>query len=120
MKTIMTIFMLLTAPYAFANKEVLIDDKHIVAQLSSIQLSLDTITSQVMTCMSSGVEHSKCLCDNKDIITSFNNQTLLFFKNNPAFKNHDFVRFKFPSGEWVTQSLQGILKQARAGTPSCT
>lgn len=88
-----------------------------VAELNAIQMSLDNVSTSVMACIESGGEHTNCLCQNKDVITQFNDSVHSFFERNDHMKNADLVRFKADDGSGVTQSLQGILKQAHSDEP---
>ena len=120
MKKLIFIYVLGFSSFTFANAEVLIKNPNIVAQLNTVQSNLDNVSSSVMACIESGREHSACLCQSKEAITQFNRSVETLFKKNKALQTHDLVRFKSTNGTWVTQSLQGISKQARAGKPPCT
>jgi len=120
MKNIMILVStLLFTNIAIANQEQLIEDPKVVAELNTIQTSLDNVSTSVMSCIESGGEHTNCLCQNKDIITQFNDNVHSFFERNDHMKHADLVRFRVDDGNWVTQSLQSILKQASSGTPHC-
>ncbi|OUR82983.1 hypothetical protein A9Q82_05915 [Cycloclasticus sp. 46_120_T64] len=120
MNKLMFIYVLAFSSVAFANEEVLIENPNIVGQLNTIQSNLDKVSASVMACLESGDEHAACLCQNKDNISQFNHSVETFLKKNKALATHDLVRFKSTDGSWVTQSLQGISKQARAGEPACS
>lgn len=120
MKSIMILVsILLFSNIVIANEEQLIEDPKMVVELNTIQMSLDNVSTAVMACIESGGEHTSCLCQNKDVITDFNDDVHSFFERNDHMYNTDLVRFKVDDGNWVTQSLQGILKQAGSGTPRC-
>ena len=120
MKNIMILVStLLFTNIAIANEEQLIEDPKMVAELNVIQISLDNVFTSVMACIESGGEHTNCLCQNKDVITKFNDSVYSFFERNDHMKNAGLVRFKAEDGNWVTQSLQGILKQANSDEPHC-
>ncbi len=120
MNKLMLIYVLTFSGFAFANEEVLIENPNIVGQLNAIQSSLDKVSASVMACLESGDEHAACLCKNKGIISQFNRSVETFLKKNKALATHDLVRFKSTDGHWVTQSLQGISRQAKAGEPACS
>ncbi|MEW5008842.1 MAG: hypothetical protein RPT25_10335 [Cycloclasticus sp.] len=120
MNKLMLIYVLTFSGFAFANEEVLIENPNIVGQLNTIQSNLDKVSASVMACLESGDEHAACLCKNKGIISQFNRSVETFLKKNKALATHDLVRFKSTDGHWVTQSLQGISRQAKAGEPACS
>jgi hypothetical protein len=120
MKRLLLICLLATAGVVSASEELLIENTEMVTQLNIIQSSLDKVSTEVMSCMDSGNEHSVCMCQNKAIITQFNDGVKVFIENNKNLESHDLVRFKSPDGTWITLSIKGLLRQANAGTPSCS
>ncbi|GEM_PF-1539295 len=120
MKNLMILIsMLLLSTTVIANEEQLIEDSKMIAELNAIQRSLDNVSTSVMSCIESGGEHTNYLCQNKDVITKFNDTVHSFFERNGHLKEVDLVRFKANDEAWVTQSLQGILKQASSDSPQC-
>ena len=120
MKNIMILVStLLFTNIAIANQDQLIEDPKMVAELKAIQMSLDNVSTSVMACIESGGKHTDCLCQNKDVITQFNDNVHSFFERNDHMRNADLVRFKADDGSWVTQSLQSFLKQASSGAANC-
>ena len=81
---------------------------------------MDNVSSEIMSCIDSGKEHSVCMCQSKAIIVQFNNSVKALIEKNKDIEKLDLVRFKSTDGTWVTQSLKGLLKQASAVAPSCT
>ncbi|MEH6626148.1 MAG: hypothetical protein V7739_06885 [Motiliproteus sp.] len=120
MKKLILFYLIVIANISFANDEMLIEDSKLIAQLDTIQQNLDNVSTSVMSCIDSGKDHSSCLCESKEMIIKFNDSVETLFRENQKLKKHDLVRFKSIDGSWVTQSLQGLLKQANAGTPKCT
>ncbi|MBT5498545.1 MAG: hypothetical protein HOK54_22640 [Alphaproteobacteria bacterium] len=119
MKGLVFSYVLLTTNMSFATGEWLIEDPGSVTQLISIQQSLDNVSSSIMLCIDSGKDHSSCLCEGKEAITQFNTRVNTLLSENQNLAEHDLVRFKSNDGFWVTQSIQGLLKQASTGTPEC-
>ena len=119
MKRFTFMCILMFAGVSVANESSVIDDPHVAMQLNAVQSKLDEVSSSVMNCIESGAEHTVCLCENQQIIGVFNKSVNTLFEKNDELKSLDLVRFKSADGVWVTQSLQGILKQASAGKPLC-
>ncbi|RDE18078.1 hypothetical protein DV711_18315 [Motiliproteus coralliicola] len=120
MRHLIFLSLLALSSFAFSNEELLIENPDQVAQLSNVQANLDIVSTAVMACIESGNGHSDCLCQNQKAIIQFNTSVETLFHKYPELINHDLVRFMSSDGEWVTQSLQGISKQAGAGVLSCS
>ena len=120
MKCLIFAFLFTVSSFLIAGEEVLVEDPALVAQLSKIQMNLDAASSSIMACLDSGKSHSTCMCESKEIIIEFNASVKSLIDKNKNLGNLDLIRFKSTEGSWVTQSLKGLLKQANAGSPSCT
>jgi len=120
MKYLLFAYLITASSFIFAGEEVLIEAPALVAQLNRIQMNLDEASSAVMTCLESGKNHSVCMCESKKIIIKFNDSIKSLIEKNKDLGNFDLIRFKSTEVSWVTQSLKGLLKQASAGSPSCT
>ena len=120
MKYLLLAYLITTSSYLFAGEEVLIEDPDLVAQLNKIQMNLDEVSLAIATCLESGKEHSICMCESKEIIIKFNASVKSLIEEHKDFSNLDLLRFKSTDGSWVTQSLEGLLKQASAGSPPCS
>jgi hypothetical protein len=103
---------------AFADDGVDITDPGQVAALSHKQDQIDLISSAIMQCMDAGKTHPACMCLHEAIITDFNSSVTELFLNHPVLKDHDLVSFKATDGMWISQSLEGIQRQAGTA-PSC-
>lgn len=120
MKYLLLAYLITTSSYLFASEEVLIEDPALVAQLNKIQMNLDEVSLAITTCLESAKEHSLCMCESKENIIKFNASVKSLIEEHKDFSNLDLLRFKSTDGSWVTQSLEGLLKQASAEPPSCT
>jgi len=118
-KQLLIIFLVTFTSFVWADEGVDIDDKVQVSELNNIQDKLDSVSTTIMGCMDSGEEHKACMCKHKELIIQFNTNVKILFSNYPGLEKLDIVRFKASDGTWVSQSLQGIRKQASV-EPSCT
>ncbi len=91
-----------------------ITDPGQVAGLSNLQDQIDSISTAIMSCMDSGKDHKTCMCQHNDMIAEFNASVGRLFSNHPELKKFDLVRFRAPDGMWVSQSLEGIKRQAES------
>lgn len=112
MKKLFLIFLITASSFLWASEEVLIEDSSVVSRLNTIQENLDNVSTAVMSCIESGKEHSACMCQNKTLIIQFNTSVKTLFEEFTDLEKLDLIRFKATDGDWVTQSLKGILKQA--------
>ena len=87
-------------------------DQSQVTALSKVQEQIDSISTAVTDCISSGKGHNDCLCENSVLIVQFKQTVADLFKTYPEFKTLDIVRFKDSNGVWISQSLTGIKVQA--------
>ena len=89
-----------------------------IVKLIDIQETLDVVSDAVIACMVEGRKHKECLCENKTEVRAFNQKVNTLFLEHPDLKTYDLVRFASSDGEWITQSLKGIKKQAESD-PVC-
>ncbi len=115
--TLALILVLLVDPIS-AGQGVDITEPDRVAALGAIQLQLDAISNEVMSCMDSGEAHPVCLCRHREAIVRFNASVKNMDASYPDLSTLDVVRFREVSGSWVSQSLDGLRRQA-GSTPSC-
>ena len=120
MKYLLFAYLFATSTSLIAGEEILIKDPALVAQLSKIQMNLDETSTAVVACLEAGKNHSVCMCESKETIIKFNTSVKSLIEKNKDLGNLDLIRFKSTEGIWVIQSLKGLLKQASAGSPSCT
>lgn len=89
-----------------------IKDPKTMFSLVEVQEEIDFISSAVMGCKDTGREHSDCMCENKAMLSHFTETVNELFVKCPNLNGQDLVTFKAPDGVQVTQSLEGIRKQA--------
>lgn len=119
MKYLLIIISLTTnANVIWADEGVDITDPIQVSELHNLQDKLDSVSTAIMGCMDAGGAHKTCMCKHKEQIVQFNTIVSDLFSNHPGFEQLDIVRFRIPGGQWVSQSLKGIRKQAGV-EPSC-
>ena len=109
-----TIFLLaLLASVAWSDEGIDVTEPHKVAALSDLQEKIDSISTAVTECISSGKVHGDCLCENEEFILTFNRTVEEFFETYSDLKTADIVRFRMSDGMVVSQSLSGIKNQAQ-------
>ena len=109
--SLIILFLFLVNP-VMADDGVDITDPLQVSVLHHLQEKIDSISVAINGCMDTGEEHKSCMCKHKDLIIEFNTTAKKIFLNYPEFKYLDIVRYKSPDGLWISQSLEGIRRQA--------
>lgn len=89
-----------------------VQDHETMLALVELQEDMDLISSSVMGCLDVGREHIDCMCANKALFSHFSETVTELFDTFPELENYDLVTFKDPEGVQVTQSMEGIKKQA--------
>jgi hypothetical protein len=113
MKIILFVFLFFVhAQFALADEVLEVEDRAMVSRLVVVQDEIDAVSSAVMGCMDSGRTHKECMCENRELFIRFTGTVNALFVQYPDLRNHDLVMFKNQQGQHVTQSMEGIQKQA--------
>ena len=89
-----------------------VQDHEMMLALSEIQEEVDFISSAVMGCVDTGREHKDCMCTNKAMFMHFSESVTTLFAGFPELEKYDLVTFRDQKGVQVTQSMQGMKRQA--------
>ena len=119
MKKLLIILLTTITHFVWADEGFDITNPAQVTALHNLQEKLDSVSTAIMGCISSGGSHSSCMCKHRELIAQFNETAKKLFLDHPDLMGLDLVRFRSPEGESVAQSLEGIRKQANADL-SCT
>ena len=112
MKYLLIMLLAVIANLAWADEGVDITDPIQVSELRALQEIIDSVSTAIMECMDSGREHKACMCKHSALVIQFNTSVNNLFLNQPGLEELDIVRFRASDGTWVSQSLEGIRKQA--------
>lgn len=112
MKRLLILLLLAISDHAGADEGVDITDQGQVSELNNLQEDIDAVSEAIMKCMDTGQEHNVCMCRHQTLIIRFNTTAKNLFSTYPELEKRDLVRFRAPDGTWVSQSLEGIRKQA--------
>ena len=118
MKNALALILVLLVDPVSADQGVDITEHDQVAELGAIQQQLDAISNEVMSCLDAGEAHPVCLCRHRAVIARFNASVRNLDASHPELGSLDIVRFRDVSGSWISQSLDGLRRQA-GSTPSC-